>query len=351
MEQARKILAEFVTEDVRTIEFFLQQGREAYSREILLEAVAKVNSLGPAKDQINRELFDNCKHLLEKMNAEHLIHQFLVEAIKSKNIEILEDVCAKAKTLKMSEMNYPEVGTANKLLDELKKKAAKKSQGGGLFGMNLGGKKKEEEKKMTVEPAIFGVPLVEALRLSGRDGIPQVCIDCVVYLRANGLTEDGLFRVPGNNDAMDAIRRSYDRGQPLPLDNTHDTAGVLKLFFRRLPEPLIPFDCYAPLLEKAKTSSSMSPAEFNEAISKIISCIPPSNLTLLRFLMDFLREVTTHSAVNRMVPDNVAVCFAPNLLRPRVETAASMMGEMPLTIKIVSLFMSAFSTIFPTPIT
>ena len=42
-----------------------------------------------------------------------------------------------------------------------------------------------------------------------------------------------------------------------------------------------------------------------------------------------LRKVADHEDVNKMSPTNLAVCFAPTLLRPEVETVDTMTSSNP----------------------
>ncbi len=44
--------------------------------------------------------------------------------------------------------------------------------------------------------------------------------------------EPGLFRVPGNKDAIDATKNAFNNGREVVLDDVHDTGGVLKQFLR-----------------------------------------------------------------------------------------------------------------------
>ena len=47
-----------------------------------------------------------------------------------------------------------------------------------------------------------------------------------------------------------------------------------------------------------------------------------------------------------MSPDNLAIVFAPNLIRPRVETPASMMAEMPSAISVIAALIAEAEQIF-----
>lgn len=102
---------------------------------------------------------------------------------------------------------------------------------------------------------LFGGSLSLAIsRNPSGTGVPRIVEDCASFLRSSGaLDEPGLFRVAGNKDAIDALRAgyeaNYDATNPAPppppaLTEIHDVSGLFKLYFRLLPEPLIPWDMY-----------------------------------------------------------------------------------------------------------
>jgi hypothetical protein len=67
---------------------------------------------------------------------------------------------------------------------------------------------------------------------------------------------------------------------------------------------------------------------------------------MLSSLFHFLLEVSSHSSVNKMSPDNLAIVFAPNLIRPKVETPTSMMSEMPSSISVIASLIGHYDEIF-----
>lgn len=50
-------------------------------------------------------------------------------------------------------------------------------------------------------------------------------------------------------------------------------------------------------------------------IKKVLSFLPPTNYKLLKRLCQYLKKLTENKDENKMSPENVAICFAPNLLR------------------------------------
>jgi len=118
-----------------------------------------------------------------------------------------------------------------------------------------------------------------------------------------------------------------------------------KLYLRMLPEPLIPYEQYSSFIKSANTYQAKDPKrcqDFKELISKV----PKENLSLLRYLCEFLKNVASLSDVNKMTSENLAIVFAPNLIRPLVDTPQSMLTEMPVTISIMGTFITSCEEIF-----
>jgi hypothetical protein len=62
------------------------------------------------------------------------------------------------------------------------------------------------------------------------------------FCRSLGLTTEGIFRVPGANDRIQDFKQQYNtlRSPQFALGDVHSVAGILKLYFRELADPLIP---------------------------------------------------------------------------------------------------------------
>lgn len=64
--------------------------------------------------------------------------------------------------------------------------------------------------------------------------------------------------------------------------------------------------------------------ESNEAklpkVREVLSKLPAPNMAFLEYLMKFLRTVADKAETNMMTTKNLAIVFAPNILRPKVGT-------------------------------
>lgn len=53
-----------------------------------------------------------------------------------------------------------------------------------------------------------------------------------------------------------------------------------------------------------------------QALGRILQGMPASNKGIVRYLFGFLHQVSLASAHNKMTASNLAIVFAPNVLRP-----------------------------------
>ncbi|KAL4655964.1 SLIT-ROBO Rho GTPase-activating protein 3 isoform X1 [Arapaima gigas] len=146
--------------------------------------------------------------------------------------------------------------------------------------------------------------------------IPLVVESCIRYINLYGLQQQGIFRVPGSQVEVNDIKNSFERGEDPLIDdqNDHDinsVAGVLKLYFRGLENPLFPKERFQDLISTIKLES---PAERVHHIQQIIVTLPRSIIIVMRYLFAFLNHLSQYSDENMMDPYNLAICFGPTLM-------------------------------------
>ena len=94
-------------------------------------------------------------------------------------------------------------------------------------------------------------------KITKREGvlIPSIVKQCIERILAipNGTETEGLFRISGEKIQIDTLKKIFDQCPPEARDLTpysiHAIAGVLKLFFRELTEPLLSFALYDTFLQ------------------------------------------------------------------------------------------------------
>ncbi|XP_041836419.1 SLIT-ROBO Rho GTPase-activating protein 3 isoform X1 [Melanotaenia boesemani] len=146
--------------------------------------------------------------------------------------------------------------------------------------------------------------------------IPLVVESCIRYINLYGLQQQGIFRVPGSQVEVNDIKNSFERGEDPLIDdsNEHDinsVAGVLKLYFRGLENPLFPKERFLDFISTIKLESG---AERAHHIQQIIVTLPRTVIIVMRYLFAFLNHLSQYSDENMMDPYNLAICFGPTLM-------------------------------------
>jgi hypothetical protein len=176
---------------------------------------------------------------------------------------------------------------------------------------------------------VFGIPL--------KNAAPRVLCDCMAFIEAHGMKTEGIFRIPGQQDTVDALRAAFEKDEgrnvlgEMKCEN-HDVATLLKTYFRMLPQPLVPVSHYDPLMEAVRAEHKTK-EELVQAVMTVIRDVPSPHRECLGFIIHFLKRVSANSDVNKMTPANLATCFAPSLLRaPDAATAQQAFMDMSAAI-------------------
>ena len=104
---------------------------------------------------------------------------------------------------------------------------------------------------------VFGTDLTIVVQLY-QCSIPFVVRRCVEEVEARGMLQEGIYRVSGFADEIDALKLALDSdGERTNMSesaygNINVIAGTLKLYLRLLPVPLITFQSYPSFMEATR---------------------------------------------------------------------------------------------------
>ncbi|XP_038046616.1 uncharacterized protein LOC119720832 [Patiria miniata] len=162
---------------------------------------------------------------------------------------------------------------------------------------------------------VFGCPLDEipAVPLNAYPGsaVPKFLVDCVQFLQDN-IDCEGLFRKPGSRARQKDLQHIIENEGPIPTDaHVHDVAGLFKLFFRELPEPLLSGKLAEALL---KCQQLLTAQEVHYTTQLLCLTLPATYYHTLRYAMQFLKQVAGSVSSNRMDASNLALVMTPNLM-------------------------------------
>ncbi|XP_056201254.1 rho GTPase-activating protein 11A isoform X1 [Falco biarmicus] len=176
--------------------------------------------------------------------------------------------------------------------------------------------------------------------------IPSFLVDTCEYLEEHVHTE-GLFRKSGSLVRLKALKSKLDQGENcLSAALPCDVAGLLKQFFRELPEPILP-----PHLQEGLFKAQQLGNEKKTA-TVLLSCLmADGTIEALRYFFNFLRTVSLRSNENRMDSSNLAVIFAPNLLHSNEneKMSASTEKKIRLQAAVVQTFIDHAAEIGQVP--
>uniref|UniRef100_A0A8C7QBB6 Rho GTPase activating protein 1 n=1 Tax=Oncorhynchus mykiss TaxID=8022 RepID=A0A8C7QBB6_ONCMY len=152
----------------------------------------------------------------------------------------------------------------------------------------------------------FGVPLpMLRARRSDNEAVPLVMQDTVAFLMEQGLEIEGIFRRSANVTLVKDVQHRYNSGEEVSfsqMEDVHLAAVILKTFLRELPEPLLTYQLYNDIVN------------FHSKSGEDSLILHTENYASLKFLIEFLVQVSAQSEINKMNNANLAVVFGPNLL-------------------------------------
>ena len=197
----------------------------------------------------------------------------------------------------------------------------------------------------------FAVKYSLHIAANGSIRLPRVLREATSFIfMEDNIKIAGIFRVSARAQTVEVLREAYDRGQKFivwkerntvlasshrregvgdvwveELDQTegfdlHAAAALIKLWYKELREPIFPPTSYQ-ILEKyyGNPSHELEPAQLVAMLSMHDDWTPIHDETsrhiLTMHLLPLLNKVAQYQNWNQMTPDNLAMCFAPSLLR------------------------------------
>jgi hypothetical protein len=154
------------------------------------------------------------------------------------------------------------VGTASGGLEKkkapssgwLRRKSSSKSEGLGASQKKSSSKSKSDlaAAVAAATPAppphpLFGVELDSIAKRFPNTKMPTAIKEAMDYIRKVGLKEEGIFRIGGVKTGIAQLRNSIDYGacpNYSEVNNVHNVTGLVKMFLRELPSPLLTYTLY-----------------------------------------------------------------------------------------------------------
>lgn len=144
--------------------------------------------------------------------------------------------------------------------------------------------------------------------------VPEIVIKCIDEVERRGLSEVGIYRVPGAERSVKELKEKFTQGK-LPdlrkVDDIHVVCGLLKDFLRNLAEPLVTYDLWSNFVDAAnKTDEDDSASATYQAVSEL----PQANRDTLAYLILHLQKVS-HCIECKMDASNLSKVFGPTIVQ------------------------------------
>lgn len=126
----------------------------------------------------------------------------------------------------------------------------------------------------------------------------MVSLNYIVFLQA-----EGIFRINPENSQEERVRDQLNRGIVPDNIDVHCLAGLIKAWFRELPEGIL--DGLSP--EQVLQCNS------EEESVELVKQLKPTEAALLNWAVDLMADVVEEEECNKMNARNIAMVFAPNM--------------------------------------
>ncbi|XP_064425619.1 rho GTPase-activating protein 32 [Latimeria chalumnae] len=212
--------------------------------------------------------------------------------------------------------------------------------------------KQKLKQRGILKERVFGCDLGEHLLNSGQD-VPQVLKSCSGFIEKHGIV-DGIYRLSGISSNIQKLRHEFDSEQipeltrDVYLQDIHCVGSLCKLYFRELPNPLLTYQLYDKF---AEAMSTVTEEDRLLKVHDVIQQLPPPHYRTLKFLMKHLSLMSTHSNETSMHVKNLAIVWAPNLLRSKEIESVGLNGtdafkEVRVQSVVVEFLLSNVDTLF-----
>ncbi|TRY94125.1 hypothetical protein DNTS_031635 [Danionella cerebrum] len=182
-------------------------------------------------------------------------------------------------------------------------------------------------RKPGLREKVFGCDLMEHLSSSAQD-VPQVLRICSEFIEKHGVV-DGIYRLSGVSSNTHRLRSEFDSEatpdlqKEVYLQDIHCVSSLCKAYFRELPNPLLTYQLYDRFAEAVAVHLE---DERLLKIREVLKDLPAPHYRTLEFLMHHLVKMSTFASQTNMHSRNLAIVWAPNLLRSKDIEASGFNG-------------------------
>jgi len=127
-------------------------------------------------------------------------------------------------------------------------------------------------------------------------------------IKHGGLETEGIFRVGGAESQLKDIKFMLNTKCFVDSDDVHCCASLIKRWYGEIPTRLF---STLPLLQIEAALD-----DINECM-KLLDILPIKERTLYYWLLDLFTRTAQYQDINKMSPENLAICVAPQMIETR----------------------------------
>ncbi|KAF5278824.1 hypothetical protein FQR65_LT03512 [Abscondita terminalis] len=143
--------------------------------------------------------------------------------------------------------------------------------------------------------------------------VPALIVHCTREVESRGCNEIGIYRIPGAEKDVKALKERFVRGKTPPCINQidiHVICGTIKDFLRNLQEPLITSARWHDFVKVAELQNDQ---EIAPLFNQLINELPQPNRDTLSFMMLHLKRVAKMPEC-KMPLENLVRVFSPTII-------------------------------------
>ncbi|XP_051887274.1 rho GTPase-activating protein 18-like isoform X2 [Pristis pectinata] len=180
-------------------------------------------------------------------------------------------------------------------------------------------KRQKATKVKAQENKLFGVPLTQLVendqKIVPNTKVPLLLKELLCSLEDKGLETEGILRISGSLARIKNLQQElesnfYQNNFDWKKVHQNDGAGLLKMFIREMPCPLLTTEYVAAF---AAVQNITDQVQMIHALNLLVLMLPDVYRATLKLLLEFLRKVIEKEQENKMNLWNVSTIIAPNL--------------------------------------
>ncbi len=192
------------------------------------------------------------------------------------------------------------------------------------------------EKGIIKPGAVFGSDLEKMAKVN-QQLIPPFVKKCMEIMETEAFIQtEKIYSQTANMSQVQKLRFDINEGQLGALEKIRDPhvlCGALKMFFRELKKPLIPWDIFTHLYGLVSTQE-----EPNDEVKAVLkTSLSPAHYATLKKLLKHLTKVSEYKQFNHMDAKNLSIVFGPNITWSDSFSPESQRQQQMATEKLISM--------------